>query len=84
MSLTGWIILLIANIPVYFGIGWIFFPTLDDFWEAIKFWLTPDFISMFRGEYWVDRWAELKLFFWILSCIACVFGEIQLIDKYLK
>jgi hypothetical protein len=82
MSSTGWIILLIVNIPVYFGLGWVFFKTLDDFWEAIKFWLTPDLISLFKGEYWTDRWSELKLGLWIVSCILCVIGEAHLIGKF--
>ena len=84
MSSTGWIILLTVNIPVYFGLGWLFFKTWDDFWEAIKFLCTPDFISLLRGwgEYWDDRWSEIKLGLWVVSCVLCVIGEAHLIGKF--
>ena len=41
------------------------FKNWDDFLECIKFWLMPDIISMFRGKYWEDAWAELKLLLWL-------------------
>jgi hypothetical protein len=44
-----------------------FFSDRYEFWECIKFWLTPNFISLFRGEYWEDVWGEMKLFLW-LAC----------------
>ncbi len=42
-----------------------FFNDMDDLYECIKYWLTPDIISMFRREYVHDWWAELKLFIWL-------------------
>ena len=41
------------------------FEDWDDFLECVKFWLIPDIISMFRGKYWEDAWAELKLLLWL-------------------
>ena len=41
------------------------FKDWDDFLECVKFWLIPDIISMFRGKYWVDAWAELKFLVWL-------------------
>ena len=41
------------------------FEDWDDFLECVKFWLMPDIISMFRGKYWEDAWAELKLLLWL-------------------
>ncbi|MFC2715417.1 hypothetical protein [Kingella denitrificans] len=41
------------------------FEDWDDFLECVKFWLMPDIISMFRGKYWEDVWAELKLLVWL-------------------
>lgn len=81
MGLLGWIILIIVNIPVYFVLGKLFFPTWEDFKEAVLFWITPDIISAFRGEFWEDWWAELKLGWWLLSCILFVIGESYLIGK---
>lgn len=79
MSTTTWIILVAVNAPVYFLLGWVIFGALDDFWEAVRFWLTPDIISLFRGEWGEDCWGEMKLGLWIISCVGCVLGEAQLI-----
>ena len=48
----------------------VFFDDREEFFEAIKFWLTPDIVSMFKGNYWEGGWAEFKLFVWI----ACAGG----------
>jgi len=81
MSERGWIVLAVANIPVYIGVGWLFFRTWDDFWEAVRFWLTPDILSAFRGEYWEDSWAEIKLGLWVVCCVCVVLAEAQLIQQ---
>ncbi len=47
------------------------FGSKEEFTECVKFWLTPDIVSLFRGEYWEDSWAEFKLFIW-LGCGAAV------------
>lgn len=31
----------------------------------MKFYLTPDIISLFRGKFWEDYWAETKLALWL-------------------
>ena len=53
--------LVVANTPLYWVLYRILFEDLEELWGAIRFWLTPDLISAFRGEYWDDLWAELKL-----------------------
>ncbi len=82
-STTGWIILGIVNIPVYFGLGWVFFKGWEDFWESVRFFLTPDIFSLFNGEYWDDWWGEMKLGLWIAACVGCVLAEAHLIAKVL-
>jgi hypothetical protein len=81
MSYIGWIVLAIVNIPVYIGFGWVFFGTWDDFLEAVRYKLTPDIISLFRGEYWEDWWAETKFSFWLLSCALFVVAEGYMFSK---
>ncbi len=73
----------IIDIPLFILIGKLMFGSWEDFWEAIKFWLTPDIWSAFSGEYWEDRWAEMKLGFFILLCGGCVVGEIVLINEWI-
>jgi len=74
--------LALVNIPLYIGIGWVFFDDWRGFWEAIRYWLTPDIVSMFRGEWGEDTWQEMKLFVFILVCVLCVVGEYQLISRF--
>ena len=81
MSKTSWIILAIVNIPVYLWLGWFFFRTWGDFWDSVKFWLTPNIFSALGGRYWDDMWAELKLILWIICSVGAVFGEAYLIGK---
>lgn len=38
-----------------------FFDDWNGFWNCVRFWLTPDIFSLFRGEWVEDRWAEVKL-----------------------
>ena len=52
---------LLTAVPLYM----LLFKDWDDFLESVKFWLMPDIISMFRGKYWEDAWAELKLLVWL-------------------
>ncbi len=42
-----------------------FFGNSEELWRCVKFWLMPDIISLFRGEFCEDWWAETKLGFWI-------------------
>ncbi len=76
------IIIAILNIPLYLYIGKMFFEDWQDFIEAIRYWLTPDIISAFKGEYWDDVFSELKLFLFFICCGLMVFAEYQLIIKF--
>ena len=84
MSTTGWIVLGVANIPLYVVLGWLFFNDLGHFVDAIRSWFTPVEVSALRGEYHEDRWASFKLALWLLACAACVFGQAQAIATYWK
>ena len=72
---TGWLILILANIPVYIFLALVWFRNKDGFFEGIKYLATPDIISLFRGEYEDDRWSRFKFLLWIVSCVACVYFE---------
>jgi len=53
--------LVVVNGPLYWVLYRVLFEDLDELWEAIRFFITPDLISAIRGEYVEDLWAELKL-----------------------
>lgn len=73
----------VVNIPVYILIGKFLFEDWSGFWESIKFWLTPDIVSWFRGERWEDAWAETRLWLFVVLCVIAVLVEYLSINKYL-
>ena len=80
--LIAFIVMAVINIPLFILIGKVIFGSWEDFWDAVKFWLTPDALSLFTGEYWDDIWAEFKLGFFVVTCGACVYGQLWLIVKW--
>ena len=50
------------------------FGDKEEFFRCIKFWLTPDFVSMFRGQYSQDWIGEMKLGLWLGVSGLCGFG----------
>jgi hypothetical protein len=75
MSVQSWIVLIFANVPLYWLVGWVIFRDRESFLECLKFWLTPDIVSLFKGEWAEDSWAEMKLLLWIALCAGAVYGE---------
>jgi hypothetical protein len=75
MNITGWIILIVANILVFVLIGSVFFKGWDDFGEGIWFFFKPNLISLLQGEYWEDVWATLRLVIFLALCAALVWAE---------
>ena len=75
------VILAVLNIPIYILIGKVFFGDFAGFLTALKFWFTPDVFSLFKGRYWDDTMAEMKLGVFIFVCGLCVYGEYKLILK---
>lgn len=59
------IVSLLISILTAVLLYYIFFRDWDEFIKCLYFWIMPDIISAFRGEYWDDRWAEAKLLLWI-------------------
>lgn len=81
--MEAWMVLVLiaANIPVYIGLGRVIFGTWGEFGEAIKFWLTPDIVSILQGKFVEDAWSELKLLYFIVLCAIVVFVEYQVIER---
>ena len=50
------------------------FGDADGFGECVRFWLTPDLLSLFKGEYSEDWWAEMKLGIWLFLAGGCGFA----------
>ena len=54
------------------------FGSREEFVECLRYWITPDIVSLFRGKFWEDSWAELKLGVWIGSAALVGFGDYNL------
>lgn len=51
----------------------------DDFNKSLKYSITPDIVSLFRGEYFKDRFAEFKLSMFLFLCGVTIVLEILLL-----
>ena len=72
MNITILVILIVVNAPLYYLFWRWIFKCWEGFMECVRFWLTPDIVSMFRGEYGQDWVSELKLGWWIFVSAAAV------------
>jgi hypothetical protein len=43
----------------------VFFPEPGDFGQSLRYWITPDIVSIFRGEWSDDQWASMKLLVYV-------------------
>ncbi len=77
------IVLVVCSIPLYIGYGWVIFDGWAGFLECVKYWLMPDIISLARGEWGEDAWAEMKLLYWIVLCAATTYGIHWILQTYI-
>jgi hypothetical protein len=57
-------VLLILSAAVALWVGWLLYRVMfkdGDFWECVRFTLTPDLFSLARGEYFEDVAKSFKL-----------------------
>ncbi len=80
MNMTILGILVVANVPSYVYLAKWILGGRDEFLEALRFWATPDLVSMFRGEWEADWEAEMKLGLWLVACIAAVAVQYKLLS----
>ncbi|WP_222708650.1 hypothetical protein [Paenibacillus sp. N3.4] len=78
------LILLVVNIPVYRLLFRVFFTDDDDFKESVKYSLTPDLISLFRGRYWKDKFGQTKITFFAVLCVVVVLLEVFLVQQMIS
>jgi hypothetical protein len=78
------VILLIANIPIYKFYFSKIFRDSDDFNESVKYSFRPDIFSFFKGEYIKDQIGEFKLRIFIFVCIFTVVIEFMIIKSIIE
>ncbi|MBU5438712.1 hypothetical protein KQI42_11860 [Tissierella sp. MSJ-40] len=72
--------LIIINVPIFKFIYKLSFINNDDFKKSVKYSFTPDIVSLFRGEYWKDRFGEAKIGFFIFTCVLVVILEVFILQ----
>ena len=59
-----------------------FFFDVDEFWESVKYTLIPDWVSLFRGEYFHDCHQSFKLSGYIILTVVAAglsyYGVVEL------
>jgi len=80
-QLAHWFILLIVNIPVYLGLGWLIFKDWQDFLETLRLWTNMDWLMTLQKQWREDRWDTRKLPVFLLSCAALVVCEHLMFGK---
>jgi len=74
MSIVAIVIAVIVGAAVAYCLFKPCFGDRDGFLNCVKFWLTPDIVSMFRGQYGEDWVAQTKLGAWIGASVLCGWG----------
>ena len=75
MNVTLIIILAVANVPIYLLVGKTWFGGWRGFVESLRFWFTPDIVSLFRGEYWQDHAESFRLITFLALCVGLIAAE---------
>lgn len=55
-----------------------FFRDMDDFYDCVRYYLTPDIWNILKGEFHQNFFAEGKIFFWLGLSIASGYGVHQI------
>ncbi|WP_353097497.1 hypothetical protein [Tissierella praeacuta] len=84
MGLIVIALIIINFFTVYKFIFWIIFNDMDDFNESLRYSFTPDIISLFRKEYFKDRYGEFKLSSFIFICSIITVIEYIIVDAIIQ
>jgi hypothetical protein len=78
-EITVWAGLTIVNLPIFYYMRGLFFRSWSGFFEAIRYWFTPDMWSWCKDEWGHDIWAEFRLGLYAVACVAVMSAELLLI-----
>lgn len=84
MDTILFLILLIANIPIYKWIYKSVFKNSEDFKDAVNYTFTPDIFSLFKGSFWKHQVGEAKFSFFIFTCIMAIVVEFAVIKSIIN
>ena len=81
MNVLSWIVLILLNLPLFGLLSGIFFRQ-EGLAGVLKYWFMPDLVSLFRGEYIDDQWAEAKLLIYAIVCGLAIFSELSFLEAH--
>jgi hypothetical protein len=64
------LIIILATVATAWILFRVFFPSPGDFKESLRYWFTPDIVSIFCGEWSDDQWASMKLFLYVALSVG--------------
>jgi hypothetical protein len=60
----------VVCLPLYYIVWKFIFGSWDEFLDALRFWFTPGWLSLLRGEFGSDLFAAIKLIFFAILCVG--------------
>ena len=65
---------LVLGLPFILMMGKLFFGSWAGFFECLRFLLTPDIVSILRGEWGTDQWGTAKLLLFLAITAGAVYS----------
>ena len=81
MNVLPVLVLIALNLPLFGLLSRIFFRQ-EGLSGALKYCFIPDLISLLRGEYIDDQWAEVKLLLYCIVCGLTIWSELNLLELH--
>jgi hypothetical protein len=72
-------ILLVLNFPVYVGIGWLVFGSIDECGDALGYLFRSEFWTWAQGEGVQYEWAQFRFAAFFAGSGLIIFGEYKLV-----
>lgn len=83
MHTTMLLVIIGLNTPLYWLITRTFFPSWEDFFEAIVAIVVPPAASALSGSYEEHRIGRFTLFMYLLVCVSITAAEYHVVAKFL-
>lgn len=83
MHVTMLLVIMALNPPLYYLITRSFFPSWEDFFEAIVAIVVPPASSALSGNYHEHRIGRFTLFMYLLICCSITAAEYHVVAKFL-
>ena len=70
LVIVEYLILFFCGLPIMLLLGMLMFGSWKGLLAALRFLVMPDIVSWWRGEYFEDQLATIKLVAFVLLCVG--------------